>query len=65
MGKSSLIIVLGMVVMVSFFILRINSNTNENVSTTVNMFEQTQARLIANTGVEIYLEKLYSDPTFN
>jgi hypothetical protein len=25
------------------------------------MFEQTQARLIANTGVEIYLEKLYAD----
>jgi hypothetical protein len=25
------------------------------------MFEQTQARLIANTGVEIYLEKLYDD----
>jgi len=27
------------------------------------MFEQTQARLIANTGVEIYLEKLYADLT--
>jgi hypothetical protein len=63
MGKSSLIIVMGMIVMVSFFIIRLNSNTNENVSTTVNMFKQTQARLIANTGVEVYLEKLYADPT--
>jgi len=63
MGKSSLIIVMGMIVMVSFFILRMNANTNENVSTTVDMFKQTQARLIANTGVEIYLEKLYSDHT--
>jgi hypothetical protein len=63
MGKGSLIIVLGMIVMVSFFLIRMNSNTNENVSTTVNMFKQTQARLIANTGVEIYLEKLYADPT--
>ena len=27
------------------------------------MFDQTQARLIANTGVEIYLEKLYQDPS--
>ena len=63
MGKSSLIIVMGMIVMVSFFLIRLNSNTNENVSTTVDMFKETQARLIANTGVEIYLEKLYADPT--
>ena len=63
MGKSSLIIIMGMIVMVSFFIIRMNSNTNENVSTTVDMFKETQSRLIANTGVEIYLEKLYSDPT--
>ena len=27
------------------------------------MFDQTQARLIANTGVEVYLEKLYADNT--
>jgi len=61
MGKSSLIIVLGMAGIIAFFILRMNANTKENVSTTVNMFEQTQSRLIANTGVEIYLEKLYAN----
>jgi hypothetical protein len=61
MGKSSLIIVMGMAVIVTFFILKMNANSKENTSTTVNMFEQTQARLIANTGVEIYLEKLYAD----
>ena len=61
MGKSSLILVMGMSVIVAFFILKLNANSKENLSTTVNMFEQTQARLIANSGVEIYLEKLYAD----
>lgn len=63
MGKSSLIIVMGMSVIVALFILKLNGNSKENLATTVNMFEQTQARLIANAGVEIYLEKLYHDPT--
>jgi hypothetical protein len=61
MGKSILIIVLGMSVIVGFIMLKLNANSKENLSTTVNMFEQTQARLIANSGVEIYLEKLKHD----
>ena len=61
MGKSILIVVLGMSVIVGFFILKLSANSKENLSTTVNMFEQTQARLIANSGVEIYLEKLKHD----
>jgi len=61
MGKGLLIIVLGMSVIIGFYSLRLNSNSNENLSTTVNMFEQTQARLIANSGVEVYLEKLKHD----
>ncbi|MCJ7552522.1 MAG: hypothetical protein MUO34_01445 [Ignavibacteriaceae bacterium] len=63
MGKSSLLMVLGMSVLVAFCILRLNANSTENVSTTSNMFQQTKARLIANSGVEIYLEKLKHDPT--
>ena len=63
MGKSALIIVLGTMLLVSFLVLKLNSNSKENLSTTVNMFDQTQARLIANTGVEVYLEKLYADNT--
>lgn len=63
MGKSILIIVLGMSVIVGFIMLKLNANSKENLSTTVNMFEQTQARLIANSGVEIYLEKLKHDRT--
>ena len=61
MGKGLLIIVLGMSVIIGFYSLRLNSNSNENLSTTVNMFEQTQARLIANSGVEVFLEKLKAD----
>jgi hypothetical protein len=61
MGKGLLIIVLGMSVIIGFSILKLNSNSKENLSTTVNMFEQTQARLIANSGVEVFLEKLKHD----
>lgn len=61
MGKSSLIIVLGTMLLVSFLVLKLNGNSQRNLSTTVDMFNQTQSRLIANTGVEVYLEKLYSD----
>ena len=65
MGKAVLILALGTSVLISFFILKVNSNSKENLSNTVNMFEQTQARLIANSGVEIYLEKLKWDKTMN
>ena len=51
MGKSSLIIVLGMSVIIGFFILMLNANSDENTMTTVNMFEQTHARLIANSAL--------------
>jgi len=63
MGKALLIIALGVSVIVSFFILKLNSNSKENLSTTVNMFEETQARLISNSGVEVYLERLKHDRT--
>jgi len=63
MGKGLIIIVLGMSVIIGFYILKLNANSKENLSTTVNMFEQTQARLIANSGVEVYLEKLKLDRT--
>ena len=65
MGKGILIIALGMSVIISFMMLKLNSNSKENLSTTVNMFEQTQARLISNSGVELYLEKLKWDKTMN
>ena len=61
MGKSILLITLGISVIISLFILRLNANSKEGLSVSVNMFEQNQARLIANSGVEVYLEKLKAD----
>jgi hypothetical protein len=61
MGKSILLITLGISVIISFFIIRLNANSKEGLNVTVNMFEKTQARLIANSGVEIFLEKLKAD----
>jgi hypothetical protein len=63
MGKSALITVLEMMVIISFLILKLNASSKENLSTTVDMFDQTQSRLISNTGVEIYIEKVYADST--
>ena len=65
MGKGLIIIVLGISVIIAFYTLKLNSNSKENLSTTVDMFEQTQARLISNSGVEIYLEKLKADMSMN
>ena len=61
MGKSILLITLGISVIISLFILRLNANSKEGLSVSVNMFEQNQARLISNSGVEVYLEKLKAD----
>jgi hypothetical protein len=61
MGKSILLITLGMAVIISLFILKLNANSKEGLSVSVDMFEQNQARLIANSGVEVYLEKLKAD----
>jgi hypothetical protein len=61
MGKSILLITLGISVIMSFFILRLNANSKEGLNVSVEMFEKTQARLIANSGVEVYLEKLKAD----
>ena len=65
MGKGLIIIVLGISVIIGFYTMKLNSNSQQNLSTTVNMFEQTQARLISNSGVEIYLEKLKADMSMN
>jgi hypothetical protein len=61
MGKMALILTMGMSVLIAFFVLRLNANAKEGLSTTLNMYENTQARLIANSGVEIYLEKMRRD----
>lgn len=70
MGKSILLITIGMSVLIGFFILKLNANSKQSLDVSVSMFEKTQARLIANSGVEVYLEKLKAnksllDHTFN
>lgn len=63
MGKAIIIILIGFSVVTSFFILKLNANSKEGLKTTVDHFENTQARLIANSGVEVYLEKMRRDKT--
>jgi hypothetical protein len=58
MGKGVLIVVLGISILISIMIINLNSNANANVETTVDFYKTTKARLIANSGIEIYLEKL-------
>lgn len=65
MGKMALILTMGMSVIIAFFVLRLNSNAKEGLGTTVNMFQNTQARLTANSGVEIYLEKMRRNKNLN
>ena len=58
MGKSILIITLGVSLIIGFIILKLNTNATQGVEATANKFDKTHARLIANSGIEIYLEKL-------
>jgi hypothetical protein len=63
MGKSILIITIGVSLIIGFVILKLNTNATYGVESTMNKFDQTHARLIANSGIEIYLEKLKFDRT--
>lgn len=65
MGKSLIILVLGFSIITSYLILKLNANSKEGLSVTVDHYSDTQARLIANTGVEIYFEKMRRDKTLN
>lgn len=61
MGKGILIVVLGLSVILSFMMISLNSNANAGTQIAVDFFDATQARLIANSGVEIFLEKMRRD----
>ena len=63
MGKAIILVTMGMSVIITVMIINLNVNTNAGLSTTVDFFKSTKARLIANSGVEIYLEKLRRDKT--
>jgi hypothetical protein len=63
MGKGMLIIVLGVSVIISLLIMNLNANVHNGLDETLNFYNNTQARLIANSGIEIYLEKMRRDKT--
>jgi hypothetical protein len=63
MGRSILIIIFGLSLILAFIVLKMNTNATNGVESTMNKFDQTHARLIANSGIEIYLEKLKLDPS--
>lgn len=63
MGKGALITALGISILISLVILNLNANAKNSTSATVNFFKQTQARIIANSGIEIYLEKMRRNKT--
>lgn len=65
MGKGILIIVLGMSIIISLLIVNLNANDSQGSKATVGYFNQMQARLISNSGIEVYLEKLRRNKTLS
>lgn len=63
MGKSLIILVIGFSIITSYLILKLNANSKQGLNVTVNHYTDTQARLIANTGIEIYFEKMRRNKT--
>ncbi|GAB4293848.1 MAG: hypothetical protein Kow0098_15020 [Ignavibacteriaceae bacterium] len=60
-GKAITLLVLGFSAITFLLILKLNANSMQGLDSTIDHFENTQARLIANSGVEIFLEKLRRD----
>ncbi len=58
MGKAVIILAIGMSVIISMLIFSLNKNTDNGLKTAIDSYSDTNARLIANSGIEIYLEKL-------
>lgn len=61
MGKGILIVVLGVSVIISILIMNLNANVHQGLDTTLNFYNNSQARLIANSGIEIYFSKMRND----
>ena len=65
MGRGIIITVLGVSAITGFLILQLNANSKQGLKTTVDKYEFTQARIISNSAVEIYLEKLRRNKTLS
>lgn len=64
-GRAALIVVLGIGALMMILMMNIRANTDEGLANTIDYYEETNARLIANSGIEIYLAKLRSDKTLS
>lgn len=58
MGKAIIILAIGMSFIISILIFSLNKNSDTGLQTAVDSYSNTNSRLIANSGIEIYLEKL-------
>ncbi|MCH8942368.1 MAG: hypothetical protein IIA48_08040 [Bacteroidetes bacterium] len=63
MGKLIIILSMGVSIIISILIISLNKNSEIGLQGTINSFVNTQTRLIANSGVEIYLEKIRRNKT--
>ncbi len=61
MGKGILIVIAGISLIITLLILSLDANNESGMKTTAAYFDEMQARLISNSGIEIYLEKLRRD----
>ena len=61
MGKAIIILVIGMSVIISMLIFNLNKNSGIGLQSTLDSYSETKSRLIANSGIEVYLEKLRRD----
>ena len=62
-GKGILLLMLGFAGLTTLLTMNLNTNVSQGLEETVNFYDQTQARLIANSGVEIFLEQLRRNKT--
>jgi len=61
MGKSMLIMVIGTAMIIGSLTLGLNNNSGRQLGSTVDYLKREQARLISDSGIEVYLEKLRED----
>lgn len=62
-GKGILLLMLGFAGLTTLLTMNLNTNVSQGLEETIDFYDQTQSRLIANSGVEIYLEKLRRNKT--
>lgn len=56
---------MGVTILTAVLLMTLSGNTTEGMRITVSYFEKTQARLISNSGIEIYLEKMRQNKTLS